>query len=188
MFPRDYFSPNNPNDGFTAELDAVIATEGLDTALLNYDEFIEGAPLKLSKDPDSIYRDVIYRGWMMKPEQYRRFCNELKEFVDLKLYDGCTNEWRDFIFNGVSLGIKRNSNQPEDCSAPPHEYLSTQNIVACPFYTVDYAELDDGSWTIIETGDGQVSGLAASDNPTRFYEEIARRIRMCETMEKREVE
>lgn len=289
LFPGDYFSMHNPNDNFTAELDAVVATEDLDAALFNYDEFIEGASLRLSKEPDSIQRDVIYRGWMMKPDQYRRFYDELKEmglepftspvcyermhcfpyagemfddqtpkfmvfpiedgavhidadivnanfnrfmfkdyvksvkgtsfpkyvttpiaqseldalvsefirlrgdlftggivlkeYVGLKTYDGHTNEWRNFIFNGVSLGIRRNSNQPEDCPAPPEEYLSTRNIVICPFYTVDYAELADGGWTIMEAGDGQVSGLAASDNPTRFYEEMARRIKIDEARE-----
>ncbi|MDN0070154.1 ATP-grasp domain-containing protein [Collinsella ihumii] len=30
------------------------------------------------------------------------------------------------------------------------------------------AELEDGGWTIIEVGDGQVSGLAESDDPSRF--------------------
>ena len=36
------------------------------------------------------------------------------------------------------------------------------------------AELEDGSWTIIKVGDGQVSGLAESDDPSRFYETMAR--------------
>lgn len=286
LFPGDYFALNNPNDNFTEELDAVVATDGLDAALFNYDEFVEGAPLRLSKDPETVSKDVIYRGWMMKPEQYRRFYEELKdmglepftspvcyermhcfpnagvmfddqtpkfmvfpseqgdvridaevvnsefdrfmfkdyvksvkgtgfpqfietplsqeeldglisefirlrgdlftggivlkEYVDLKRYDGRTNEWRNFIFNGVSLGIKRNSNQPEDCPTPPDDYLTTRNIVICPFYTVDYAELEDGTWTIVEAGDGQVSGLAASDRPSRFYEEMTHRIKSFE--------
>lgn len=47
LFPGDYFSLNNPNDNFTEELDAVAATDGLDAALFNYDEFVEGAPLRL---------------------------------------------------------------------------------------------------------------------------------------------
>lgn len=286
LFPGNYYSFNNLDDNFAAEFDAVVATQDLDAVLFNFDEFIEGAPLQLSKDPGSIHKDVIYRGWMMKPELYQRFCRELeamglapftsplcyermhcfpnaaemfddqtpkflvfpsedgivhidaaivntefsrfmfkdyvksvkgtsfpkyvetpvtqkelddlvadfirlrgdlftggivlKEYVDLKKYDGCTNEWRDFLFNGFSLGIKRNSNQPSYCPAPPEEYVTTRNIIVCPFYTIDYAELSDGTWTIIEAGDGQVSGLAASDSPLRFYEEMARKIRLCE--------
>ena len=37
LFPGDYFSLNNPNDNFTAELDAVTATDDLDVAIFNYD-------------------------------------------------------------------------------------------------------------------------------------------------------
>jgi hypothetical protein len=38
-----------------------------------------------------------------------------------------------------------------------------------PFVTVDVALLDDGSWKIVETGDGQVSGLPIGLEPERFY-------------------
>ena len=31
------------------------------------------------------------------------------------------------------------------------------------FYTIDVAELKTGEWVVIETGDGQVSGLRGSD-------------------------
>ena len=39
------------------------------------------------------------------------------------------------------------------------------------FYTVDFAELEDGSWTIIETGDGQVQSLRKlMEMPPRIIE------------------
>ena len=38
-----------------------------------------------------------------------------------------------------------------------------------PFMTVDVALLEDGSWRIVETGDGQVSGLPTGLDPERFY-------------------
>jgi hypothetical protein len=37
------------------------------------------------------------------------------------------------------------------------------------FITVDVALLDDGTWKIVETGDGQVSGLPVGLDPERFY-------------------
>ena len=37
------------------------------------------------------------------------------------------------------------------------------------FVTVDVALLEDGSWKIVETGDGQVSGLPVGLDPERFY-------------------
>lgn len=37
------------------------------------------------------------------------------------------------------------------------------------FITIDVARLNDGSWKILETGDGQVSGLPLGLDPERFY-------------------
>lgn len=280
LFPSDYFSLNAPNDNFRAELDAVITTEGLEAALFNFDDYIEGGSLALNKPAEHLPKLVIYRGWMMKPERYRRFhgdlvslgleplvpplCYErmhcfpnvgevfngqtprfmvfpekdgqvrieadtvnraferfmikdyvksvkntdfpifietpvtqeeldgyiqdfirkrgslftggivLKEYVDLKKYEGTTNEWRQFVFmQGARLGLCRNSSQPQTVPEPPESYLSMRNTAVAPFYTVDYAELADGTWTIIEAGDGQVSGLAESDDPIRFYKAMA---------------
>jgi hypothetical protein len=284
LFPGDYFSLNNPNDNFTAELDAVVACDNLDPLLFNYDEYIDGSPLRLSKPASECAELLIYRGWMMKPEQYERFYNDLvnlgfdpltepssyermhcfpnaaeyyegqtpaykvypavngrveidvgevnakfdrfmikdyvksvkgtafpaivktpvtqeeldgligefiklrgelftggivlKEYVDLKRYGKTTNEWREFRFlNGIRLSLARNSNQTASCPKPPDDYLQTRNIPPGPFYTVDYAELEDGSWTIVEAGDGGVSGLASSEDPVKFYEGIARALK-----------
>lgn len=259
LFPGDYFSLNAPIDNFSAELDAVVATEGLEVALFNFDDYIEGDPLVLNKPAEHLPKLVIYRGWMMKPGQYQRFyedlismgleplvspqCYErmhcfpnaadlfngqtpkfitfpeedgemsidanvvngtfkrfmvkdyvksakntgfpafivtpvtqeeldgyiqdfirrrgsfftggivLKEFVDLKKYEGATNEWRQFVFlEGTLLGLHRNSCQPRTTPEPPDSYLTPRNDAIAPFYTIDYAELADGTWTIIEMG------------------------------------
>ena len=77
LFPGDYFSLNTPSDNFAAELNAVVACGGLDAALFNFDEYIEGSPLRLNKPVGECARLLIYRGWMMKPEQYGRFHNDL---------------------------------------------------------------------------------------------------------------
>lgn len=38
-----------------------------------------------------------------------------------------------------------------------------------PFYTVDYGELADGSWKILEVGDRSVSGLSESQDAEHFF-------------------
>ena len=284
LFPSDYFSLSSPNENYFSEFEAVVSTEGLEAALFNFDEYIEGASLILNRDASTLPNLLVYRGWMMNPEQYKKFYEDLsslsfeplttpacyeqmhcfpnaakmlkrrtprclafpmkdgvvdvdaglvnaafdrfmikdfvksakdtafpsfvktpisqeslndlvaqfiemrgslfvggivvKEYVNLKRYEGTTNEWRNFCFaNGVSLGLNRNSNQSNNCPAPPVELLESCNAFDSFFYTIDYAELEDGTWTIIETGDGQFSGLAASDNPVRFYETFVRCIR-----------
>lgn len=40
-------------------------------------------------------------------------------------------------------------------------------------YTVDFAERADGVWIVVETGDGQVSGLAAAQDPVIYYQVLA---------------
>lgn len=42
-----------------------------------------------------------------------------------------------------------------------------------PFITIDVAYLTDGSWKIIEVGDGGVSGLPVGLDPARFYERLS---------------
>ena len=281
LFPGDYFSPEVPASNYRAEFEAAAAVDGIRPMVFNFEEYIEGAPLRIYGDASSLPELPIYRGWMMTPDQYERFyidlvsrgfdpltkplCYDrmhrfpsvyemfkgqtprimtfpvdrgrvavdadlvnkafkrfmvkdyvksvkgtsfpqyidtpikqekldalidefirlrgslftggivLKEHVNLKRYGGTTNEWRMFCFvREMRLALAKNTNQPESCPKPPEEYLSTRNFVVCPFYTVDFAELEDGSWTIIEAGDGQVSGLAESDNPARFYETMSR--------------
>lgn len=77
LFPSDYYSLNSPNVNFSAEVDAVVATDGLEAAFFNFDDYIEGGSLALNKPVEHLPKLVIYRGWMMKPEQYRRFHSDL---------------------------------------------------------------------------------------------------------------
>ena len=260
LFPGDFYSLNNVNDNFSAEVDAAVSCDCFDVLLFNFDEYIDGAPLKLSKPAENCSKSLVYRGWMMKPKEYERLYSDLvklgfdpitkpgsyekmhcfpnaatsfvgqtpnilvfpaqdgkvevdaslinstfdrflikdyvksvkgssfpssiqtpvtqeeidelvkrfvelrgplftggiviKEYVELKRYGKATNEWREFKFiRGSRVSLERNSNQPKDCPKPPEDYLMTRNQVIAPFYTVDYAELEDGSWTIVEVGE-----------------------------------
>lgn len=96
-----------------------------------------------------------------------------KEFVDLRRYGDTTNEWRAFFVNGGRLNVCRNSNQPSIAPAPPEGLVSSCASLGSPYYTVDFAELADGSWVVVETGDGQVSGLAATQDPVIYYQVLA---------------
>ncbi len=93
----------------------------------------------------------------------------LKEFVDLKKYSGRANEWRLFVLRGQELSLKPNSGQNKVLPSPPFEMFARMLCMKSPFYTVDFAELADGSWRVIETGDGGVSGPAEHENLDAFY-------------------
>lgn len=79
----------------------------------------------------------------------------IKYFVSFKKY-GNTNEYRAFYLRGKLVTLSKNSNQSSNCPVVP----------------MDFAELENGKWIIIEAGDGQVSGLSPDQYIFKFYDEI----------------
>lgn len=96
----------------------------------------------------------------------------IKEYVDLKKIEGTTNEVRVFYFNKQVLSISQNSNQPKEADMPPKKLIEKYRFLDSIFYIVDYAQLEDGSWIIIEAGDGSVSGLGLDQDPYMFYSSL----------------
>lgn len=99
----------------------------------------------------------------------------IKEFLDLKRYGGKPNEYRVFYINHEAATISRNSGQGIYAPLPPQELIDKYSKLNSNYYTVDYAELDDGSWRIIEAGDGSVSGLSENQD----YEQYFRALYQC---------
>lgn len=96
----------------------------------------------------------------------------IKEFLPLKHYCGKNNEYRVFVADGNILSIMPNSGQGNLCPKPPTDFVNRFLHLGSPFYTVDIAELEDGTWKIIETGDGGVSGLSDNQNEAEFYRKL----------------
>ena len=69
----------------------------------------------------------------------------------------------------------RNSGQADFTQEPPKELLEKYKNLNSPYYTVDYAELWDGSWRIVEVGDGEVSGLSDNQDYPAYYRALYRR-------------
>lgn len=93
----------------------------------------------------------------------------IKEYLNLKHYGDHTNEYRVFYINNKIATITRNSGQNIDALLPPQQLLEKYSYLESGYYTVDYAELEDGSWKIIEAGDGQVSGLAEYQDYEQYF-------------------
>ncbi len=93
----------------------------------------------------------------------------IKEYLDLKTYGGKTNEYRVFYINHEIATVCRNSAQGCYTSEPPKDLLEKYSNLDSPYYTIDYAELTDGSWRIIEAGDGGVSGLSENQDYEQYY-------------------
>ena len=93
----------------------------------------------------------------------------VKEYLPLKRYGERTNEYRAFYFQHEILSVCRNSLQGNYTPEVPREMVNKWSELDSVFYTVDFAELEDGSWKIIETGDGAVSGLSDGQDARSFF-------------------
>lgn len=96
----------------------------------------------------------------------------IKEYLNLKRYAGQTNEFRVFYVNHESISICRNSLQEGYAAEPPKMLIEKYAGLNSIFYTLDFAELEDGSWKIIEAGDGSVSGLSEGQDYTSFFRSL----------------
>ena len=125
---------------------------------------------------DKNFSQTEFDNWMKVFYKYRGnlltggIC--IKEYVDLKKYTDNTNEWRVFYLKNEVLAVLKNSQYNLKVSKPPKKLINKYKNLSSPFYTVDYAELENGRWIIVETGDGGVSGLPESTDINDFYNEM----------------
>ena len=114
-----------------------------------------------------------FDSWMKEFYKYRGelltggIC--IKEFLDLKRYGDKTNEFRVFYANHQVISISRNSLQPEYTNAPPTALIEKYTSLPGSYYTVDFAELADNTWKIIEAGDGGVSGTSPGQDLGAYF-------------------
>lgn len=93
----------------------------------------------------------------------------IKEFLDLKFYGDRPNEYRVFYVNHEVATVSPNSAQPTFAPRVPQELVDKYSNLDSVYYTVDFAELTDGSWKVIEAGDGSVSGLSENQNAESYF-------------------
>lgn len=55
--------------------------------------------------------------------------------------------------------------------------LAVAEIPSC-FFTLDFASLPNGKWMIVESGDGQVSGLQNNADLKQFYGALVKGIKL----------
>lgn len=90
-----------------------------------------------------------------------------------------TREYRLFVLNGkISLTIpywEEGDYVKQDDDQLPLSWMSEVALnVQSRFFTMDIARRVDGSWNIVELGDGQVAGLPAKADAMEFYQALAR--------------
>lgn len=72
VFPSAFFDMNQVHEDLQQEYEAVKAVKLYETVLFGYDKWFNEGRLVLNNPPEEM-RTAIYRGWMMKPEQYETF-------------------------------------------------------------------------------------------------------------------
>ncbi len=183
MFPLAYMR----NDVLKAHASRLVAFPGhkVDAGIINraFTEFMVKDYVKSVKGtrfPVSFRTPVSQERMDEIVKEFARLRGDLftagivcKEYVDLARCGGTTNEWRAFYLNENLLSVCRNSNQPDNVVRPPDELVLACSNLGSPYYTVDFAECADGNWIVVETGDGQVSGLAAAQDPVIYYQVLA---------------
>ncbi len=124
----------------------------------------------------SLESDEEFQGYL---ERFIRLRGDLftggicaKSYLQLKRYDENTNEYRVFYLKGEILSISRNSNQPLYTKEPPTELIEKYAKLPSLFYTIDYAQKEDGDFVVIETGDGGVSGLSPNQDAQLYYRRL----------------
>lgn len=107
LFPCDYFDKKIVDEAYEDEYKAIKKREEFNIILYDYDEFFQDEIINTyPKDiePSSI---VIYRGWMLKPNQYKQLYENLKskgvilinnpiEYNNLHLFPSVYNKIQEF--------------------------------------------------------------------------------------------
>ncbi|MFS0553488.1 ATP-grasp domain-containing protein [Brevibacillus sp. 179-C9.3 HS] len=87
-----------------------------------------------------------------------------------------SQEYRIFFFDGEPLFMANYWEEGEYDVTPPdlHPFLDVAKKIQSCFFTMDIAKLENGSWTILELGDAQVSALPEQADPFEFFTKIKR--------------
>lgn len=72
-----------------------------------------------------------------------------------------------FVAGALAARIRYWEEQIGDLPDVPDSLLALAGRIPSPFFTMDFAQREDGAWTVIETGDGQVSGFQDSPGGMR---------------------
>ncbi|MFP2925046.1 ATP-grasp domain-containing protein [Pyxidicoccus sp. 3LG] len=81
LFPSDSLSPRNVDDAFAAEAEAARAC-GWERGLVSYEALTQGGSLEdllVGVPRGGVPEKVVYRGWMLRPEQYLRMNEALQK-------------------------------------------------------------------------------------------------------------
>lgn len=139
-------------------------------------EWTDACYIPSASDPAAVER-VVRR---FVERQGEDFCEGLvfREYVELaplamhsKSGMPLAVEYRAFVLDGEPISVAPYWEQGDytDDAPPLDTFRATMRAVRSRFYTMDLARRRDGSWLILELGDGQVASLPERADIEAFY-------------------
>ena len=85
-----------------------------------------------------------------------------------------TKEFRAFVKNGKVMAVYKYWDEGDYKNVEPiiEEFNEIIPEIKSNFFTMDIAKKRDGSWIIVELGDGQVAGLPDNADKDEFYNKV----------------
>jgi hypothetical protein len=203
IFCSDPLAPHAVDDAYADEAQAAMASS-LEYQLISYERLVHehDAAAAVRRVPAPPAPELaIYCGWMMRPPEYQalydallarrltlinspapyRTCHYLPEsYLPIGAHPQSgmplTREHRLFFLDGALLADAPYWDAPIDETAelPIEHFGHLVAQVPSRFYTMDVAQHIDGSWVIVELGDGQVAGLPKRMDVAAFYAALIR--------------
>lgn len=183
--PRSVWLPEAGGFDLETLLPALASFEGGPVVLKDYVKSCKHAWEEACFIPDSSDRAGVERVVTNFLEWQGESLNEglvFREFVELAAIGAhpksgmpLTKEFRVFVWRGRALLSYPYWDEAsyEDTELPGEWLMPILGRVESPFFTLDLAQRVDGSWIVVELGDGQVAGLPPSADPTDFYAALA---------------
>ncbi|WP_437967109.1 ATP-grasp domain-containing protein [Sorangium sp. So ce260] len=184
LFPHQTFTPREVEPDF-AEEHAAAREEGLATALIDHTEITRGDSVGAVRRVPAVPATGVYRGWMLRAADYHafytalaergvslvndpdayRFCHHLPE-----CYPALAGETPLTTWLPVPGEVDFEAAPP---TMPPVDWMrEIARRVPSRLFTMAVALREDGRWTVIELGDGQVAGLPAPELARDFHRQL----------------
>ncbi|GAB5459676.1 MAG: ATP-grasp domain-containing protein [Henriciella sp.] len=97
-----------------------------------------------------------------------------KKYVPLMPVGSPAYEYRAFVVEGSVVGCWPRSAEANQIGNPPQELLDQiAQCIESPFASMDLSIDENGKWWLLEVGDGQVSGLPATEAASELFEALA---------------
>ena len=109
LFPSSYLHPNQVDEDLVSEYEAAIEI-GCDVSLFDYDKWVGDGKLVIRDAPDEECI-VVYRGWMLKPEQYKTLYHKLLQEYGMQLVTSPDSYAKLHVFPNVYPYVKEDTSK-----------------------------------------------------------------------------